>query len=49
MKFKFNLYSIFPKYHAIVEKHFKISLVTIYFDGEREYKGLKSIFEILSI
>ena len=38
-----------PFIHAIVEKHFKTPLVTIYFYGGGEYKGLKSIFEKLVI
>ena len=44
MKLKYD-----PFIHAIVEKYFKTPLVTIYFYGGGEYKGLKSIFEKLVI
>ena len=40
MKNKFDHFTNFPKFYAIVEKHFETPLVTIYFDGWGEYKGL---------
>ena len=44
MELKSYLFTIFPKFCSMVEKHVKTPLVTIYFDGGDEYKGLKSIF-----
>ena len=40
MKNKFDFFTNFPKFYAIVEKHFKSPSITIYFDGGGEYKGL---------
>ena len=43
--YKLDVFTIFPKHKAMIEKYFKMSLVTAYTDGGGEYKGLKSLLE----
>ena len=44
MAYKFDVYTIFPKFKSMVENYFKTSLITLYTDGETEYKSLQSYF-----
>ncbi|OMO68753.1 Integrase, catalytic core [Corchorus capsularis] len=49
MKFKSDVYSIFPKFKILVERFFKTNILTVFSDCGGEYEKLKSVFSSFGI